>query len=122
MKLRVLCLHSFRTSGTGLQRQITAFSNFGQTMNEFVELSYLDGAVKCDAEAEAKMPAMLKQFFEPPYYEWWNARTDSSDGRVYYDHFDESLEKVLTHVASNVLAASLEIAPCLALWMAKLRN
>uniref|UniRef100_A0A7S2FGR5 Serine hydrolase domain-containing protein n=1 Tax=Haptolina brevifila TaxID=156173 RepID=A0A7S2FGR5_9EUKA len=48
----------------------------------------------------AKMPAMLKQIFPGPYYEWWNSRTDT-DGAVYYDHLDASLELVCQHVAAH---------------------
>ena len=100
MKLRLLCLHSFRTSGESLRKQVAMFSNIGASIDEFADLTYLDAPRKCTAEDEAKIPAMLKTIFAPPYYEWWNSRTES-DGTVHYDHCEQAVEHVLTHMAAH---------------------
>jgi pimeloyl-ACP methyl ester carboxylesterase len=99
--LRILCLHSFRMSGEILRRQMTQFSNFGRALADLAEFSYIDAPVALtDAEAEAKVPARLRMVLPPPYYEWWNARTDEAGG-VHYDHLDATLDRLREHLDAH---------------------
>ena len=42
-RLRILCLHSFRTSGAIFQRQLGEFANFEAVLSEVADLFFLDG-------------------------------------------------------------------------------
>lgn len=101
MKLRLLCLHSFRLSGDSLRKQMAVFSNFASSIDDICELHYMDGSLRCDAEAEGKLPPMLKKAFGPPYYEWWNARQHHGSDALVYDGMQATLDKVAAHVAAE---------------------
>lgn len=61
-KLKVLCLHGFRTSGSILQHQ---FSKFGPSVLDLLDMVYLDGPRPCGG------PSMVDGYYQPPYYEWY---------------------------------------------------
>ena len=99
-RLRILCFHAFRLSGSAMQLQMTKFSNFAAAIADLADLDYTDGGRKlADDEAASAMPAKLRELFPPPYFEWWNAR-DTADG-VVYDHLDQSLAKIEQHIAAH---------------------
>lgn len=61
-KPRILCLHGFRTSGEILKKQI---GRWPETILQKLDLDFLD----------APFPALgksgVEDFFDPPYYEWY---------------------------------------------------
>ena len=61
MKLRVLCLHSFRLSGENMRLQMSAFSNFASTIEDLVDLDFCDGGHQLPDEANADVPEKLRQ-------------------------------------------------------------
>ena len=91
--LKLLCLHSFRTSGDIMSAQMAKYSNFAAAMTGLVTLHFLDGPRVCDAAAVAKVPAKIQEKLPPPYFEWWNAREDEAagTGTVIYDDLDRTL-------------------------------
>ncbi|KAI5082056.1 hypothetical protein GOP47_0001799 [Adiantum capillus-veneris] len=69
-RLKVLCLHGFRTSGLILQRQ---FSKLGPSVLELLDMIYLDGPRPCGG------PSMVEGYFPPPYYEWYLPNRDYTE-------------------------------------------
>lgn len=99
--LRILCLHGFRMSAQNMQRQMSGTeSNFGSTLADLADFSYIDGAIKCGSDKDDWMPERLRTLFPPPYYEHWNARKDS-DGSMIYDHCDTTLANLKTRIAEH---------------------
>mmetsp|Transcript_21755 Transcript_21755/g.30261 ORF Transcript_21755/g.30261 Transcript_21755/m.30261 type:complete len:260 (+) Transcript_21755:173-952(+) len=88
-KLRVLCLHSFRTSGEILKTQLS-MAGFQKNLDHLMELEFVNAPHKCTEEEEQRIPALLRKIFEGPYYEWWNAL----EGGAVYAGWEESVELV----------------------------
>ena len=66
--LKVLCLHSFRTSGAILQRQLQDFSNFASKLSDIAEFSFLDAPHRCDEAAEQNVDTI--QFAQCKHLCW----------------------------------------------------
>ena len=64
--LRILCLHSFRTSASIMQRQMEDFSNFAASLSDLAQFSYLNAPHRCNEDAESKMPERLRRLLQPP--------------------------------------------------------
>ena len=86
-KLRVLCLHSFRTSANILRDQLD-IAQWGSSLGDLCEFTFMDAPHLATGE----IPADVASFFEPPYREWWNA--NEVDGRIEYVGLDESLAAI----------------------------
>jgi hypothetical protein len=71
-RLRVLCLHGFRTSGAFLAQQLHG-SGFVAAFDDLLELEYVDAPYRCGPDEEERLPPMMKRFIQGPYHEWWNA-------------------------------------------------
>eukprot|EP00443_Scrippsiella_acuminata_P072123 CAMPEP_0115449414 /NCGR_PEP_ID=MMETSP0271-20121206/41000_1 /TAXON_ID=71861 /ORGANISM="Scrippsiella trochoidea, Strain CCMP3099" /LENGTH=224 /DNA_ID=CAMNT_0002875577 /DNA_START=33 /DNA_END=704 /DNA_ORIENTATION=- len=87
---RLLCLHSFRTSGPILKDQMFQFSNFGEKLEHAgYDLEFLNAPYQCNEEDEKKVYAVVKQAFtrHKKYYEWYNA----SDDKTEYRRLDETI-------------------------------
>ena len=98
--LRILCLHSFRTSASIMQRQMEDFSNFAASLSDLAQFSYLNAPHRCNEDAESKMPERLRRLLPPPYFEWWNSQQDP-DGVYQYAGVEETLLHVDSHLASH---------------------
>jgi surfactin synthase thioesterase subunit/diadenosine tetraphosphate (Ap4A) HIT family hydrolase len=99
MPYRVLCLHSFRTSGDILKTQMQSFGNFAHAFGSDVAFEYLNGSHQCTPADEAKIDPQLKAFLRGPYYEWFNA--NKTGDKMVYTHIEQSLERLRTHIATN---------------------
>ena len=94
-KLRVLCLHSFRTSGEILREQVR-LAGWEETLGDLVEFHVMDAPHPASGPVP---PDVLAFFPDVPYREWWNA-TERADpdgsGRktMTYVGLEESLERV----------------------------
>jgi len=94
---RLLCLHSFRTSGPIMKEQMFKFSNFGEKLEQAgFDLEFLSAPYQCTEEDEKKVYAVVKQAFSThkKHYEWYNASEDKTE----YRRLDETiayLEKIL---------------------------
>eukprot|EP00241_Pyramimonas_parkeae_P010187 CAMPEP_0114224454 /NCGR_PEP_ID=MMETSP0058-20121206/116_1 /TAXON_ID=36894 /ORGANISM="Pyramimonas parkeae, CCMP726" /LENGTH=235 /DNA_ID=CAMNT_0001334931 /DNA_START=200 /DNA_END=907 /DNA_ORIENTATION=+ len=95
-KLRVLCLHSFRTSGAIFQRQIK-MSGFGTAFEDILELEYVDAPYQCGPKEEERMPDILKRIFPAPYHEWWNAQ---QGGQVYL-RWEQTVSFLREYIRTN---------------------
>ncbi|KOM38654.1 hypothetical protein LR48_Vigan03g203600 [Vigna angularis] len=86
-KLKILCLHGFRTSGSFLKKQISKWdpSLFTQFHMEFLDGKYPAGG-KSDIEG----------IFPPPYYEWFQFEKDFT---VYFN-----LEECITYLCEYITA------------------
>mmetsp|Transcript_3751 Transcript_3751/g.10629 ORF Transcript_3751/g.10629 Transcript_3751/m.10629 type:complete len:228 (+) Transcript_3751:353-1036(+) len=75
-KPRILALHGFRTSAQVFKSQV-AIAALSRFFSDEAEVVYLD------APHPASGPAYdeVLQFFEPPFYEWWNA-VEAGSGKV----------------------------------------
>lgn len=87
-RLRILLLHSFRTSAAIFKEQIRR-SGLQRPLNEVADLIYLEAPHSASGDA----PEDVAANFSPPYFEWWNHSQDKS-GNSIYDGFKESEELV----------------------------
>ena len=62
---RILCLHGFRTSGLILRSLIT--SKWPDTVLRNLDLDFLDGPFPATGKSD------IERFYDPPYYEWYQA-------------------------------------------------
>ena len=69
--LRILCLHSFRTSAEIMSMQMSKYSNFAASMSGFASLHFLNGPRRCDEDVVGTVPLKIQEKLPPPYYEWW---------------------------------------------------
>ncbi|KAF8089352.1 hypothetical protein N665_0509s0020 [Sinapis alba] len=79
---RILCLHGFRTSGRILRALIT--SKWPDTVLRNLDLDFLDGPFPATGKSD------IERFFDPPYYEWYQA----SKGFREYKNYEECLDYV----------------------------
>jgi len=95
-RLRVLCLHSFRTSSDILRTQLE-MAGWERSLGDIV-------AFTCAPDghpASGEVPKDVATFFpDAEYYEWWNA-TANEDGVVEYRGVDASLERVRDAFAAD---------------------
>mmetsp|Transcript_15156 Transcript_15156/g.45697 ORF Transcript_15156/g.45697 Transcript_15156/m.45697 type:complete len:234 (-) Transcript_15156:56-757(-) len=83
-RLRILMLHSFRTSGAIFQEQVRR-SGLQNPLNEAAELIYMNAP----HAASGDIPQDVAAHFSPPFFEWWNFRKDE-DGELSYVGFEEA--------------------------------
>ena len=74
LKLRILCLHSFRTSAAILRDQLE-MAQWPSSLGDLCEFTFMDSP----HPASGDIPPDVASFFEPPYKEWWNATTTKRD-------------------------------------------
>eukprot|EP00198_Chlamydomonas_reinhardtii_P009450 XP_001698787.1 predicted protein [Chlamydomonas reinhardtii] len=92
-RLRVLCLHSFRTSGKIFEEQLQR-AQLTEALGDLVELTFVDAP----HGASGAIPRDVKPYFEGPYFEWFTA--EAVGDRV---EFDE--QKLEGAVMSSALVA-----------------
>lgn len=71
-KLRILCLHGFRTSGKILSEQV-ALAKWGPLHDDIAELEFIDGPWP------ARGKSNVENKFAGPYLEWYQFNEDSSE-------------------------------------------
>ncbi|CAH2043353.1 unnamed protein product [Thlaspi arvense] len=87
-KPRILCLHGFRTSGRILQALIRKWPD---TVLRNLDLDFLDGPFPTTGKSD------VERFFDPPYYEWYQA----SKGFTEYINFEECLDYIEDYMIKN---------------------
>lgn len=94
MKLRVLALHSFRTSGSIFSDQLEALGNWPNAIGDLCEFVYVDAP----HPASGEVPKDVASFFAGPYFEWWNATSFGVEGKegkvLQYEGLERSTEFV----------------------------
>ncbi|KAK1410676.1 hypothetical protein QVD17_37215 [Tagetes erecta] len=87
-KLRILCLHGFRTSGSILEKEI---EKWPQPLLQKLDMVFMDGPYLAQGKAA------LDGIFDPPFYEWFQSDEEYKE----FYNFEECLEKIeefmLTH-------------------------
>ncbi|PSC70237.1 low CO2-induced aldose reductase isoform B [Micractinium conductrix] len=78
-RLRVLALHSFRTSGAIFAEQQRR-AGLDAALADLIDVTYIDAP----NAASGPIPDDVAPHFEGPYYEWWNASRDG-EGRWSYE-------------------------------------
>ncbi|KAK9821899.1 hypothetical protein WJX74_010730 [Apatococcus lobatus] len=91
-KLRVLALHSFRTSDKIFQDQFL-ISGLDKTLSDLWEPVFM----RAPLPASGPPPSDVAAFFPGPYFEWWNMEKDA-EGRSCYLRWRESLEAVEEYI------------------------
>ena len=99
-KLKLLCLHSFRTSSGFLHKQLTQYSNLASTIHQHAELHYLDAPHHAPHDAVAALPERFRAVVGTPNLQWWNA-VDHEDGTCSYEGCDVTLAHVADHMRQH---------------------
>jgi len=77
-KLRVLCLHGFRTSGSILEKQV---GKWDRSVLERLDLCFLDAPFPAEGKSD------VEDHFPPPYYEWFQFNREFTE----YRNMDECM-------------------------------
>mmetsp|Transcript_4027 Transcript_4027/g.10029 ORF Transcript_4027/g.10029 Transcript_4027/m.10029 type:complete len:298 (-) Transcript_4027:173-1066(-) len=94
-KLRVLCLHSFRTSASIFKQQM-AKARLDASLADLVELVYVDAP----NPASGQIPRDVAPFFEGPYYEWTTVERVGDK----LEFAEEKMERSIATVAAALRA------------------
>ncbi|XP_073035695.1 uncharacterized protein [Primulina eburnea] len=78
-KLRLLCLHGFRTSGEIIRKQVTG--KWPESVLENLDLVCVDAPFPCQGKSD------VEGIFDPPYFEWFQFNKEFLE----YQNFDECL-------------------------------
>ncbi|XP_057833535.2 dihydrofolate reductase [Cryptomeria japonica] len=87
-KLRVLCIHGFRTSGSVLQKQI---SRWDSSITEKLDMCFLDGPLPATGKSE------VEGIFPPPYYEWFQYNEDFTK----FKNLDKAFPLIVDYMEQN---------------------
>ncbi|PWA36900.1 serine hydrolase FSH [Artemisia annua] len=87
-KLKILCLHGFRTSGAILRKLV---ERWPQPLLEKLDLVYMDAPYPAQGKSD------VDGFYDPPFYEWFQ----SDEGFKEFYNFEECLEKIQEFMLSN---------------------
>ncbi|KAL0314097.1 UNVERIFIED_CONTAM: Rhodanese-like domain-containing protein 6 [Sesamum angustifolium] len=81
-KLRLLCLHGFRTSADIIKKQLT--TKWHQSVLHRLDLVFVDAPFPCQGKSD------VEGIFDPPYYEWFQFNKEFTE----YQNFDECLDYI----------------------------
>lgn len=80
-KMRVLCLHGFRTSAEIMETQL---AKLDRSVLDLLDMVFLDGPYPAEGKSD------VEGFFAPPYYEWF--QFDRNEKDVNYRNLDECIQ------------------------------
>ncbi|KAL3702109.1 hypothetical protein R1sor_020131 [Riccia sorocarpa] len=89
-KLRVMCLHGFRTSARIMQKQIEV-AQWIPLLDDLVEFVYMEAPYAASGKSASG------EKFEPPFFEWYQANQDYTE--VY--GLEESIEQIAAFIKSR---------------------
>ncbi|KAJ1399529.1 Serine hydrolase FSH [Sesbania bispinosa] len=87
-RVRILCLHGFRTSGEILKRLVLRWP---ANVIEKLDLVFLDAQFLAQGKSD------VEGIFDPPYYEWFQANQDFTE----YKNFEECLAYIEDYIVRN---------------------
>ncbi|CAA2961525.1 Hypothetical predicted protein [Olea europaea subsp. europaea] len=87
-KLRILCLHGFRTSGEILKKLI---SRWPESVLEKLDLMFLDAPFPAQGKSD------VEGIYDPPFFEWFQADKDFKE----YYNFEECLDFLEDHMLKH---------------------
>jgi hypothetical protein len=79
VRVRVMCLHGFRTSGSILQKQV---GKWEKSVLERMDLRFPDAPFPAQGKSD------VEEHFPPPYYEWFQFNPQFTE----YQNMDECLQ------------------------------
>nr|NP_001409293.1 dihydrofolate reductase [Nymphaea colorata] len=88
MKMKILCLHGFRTSGAFLQKQI---ERWDPTIFQDFELDFPDGIFPAAGKSD------IENIFPPPYFEWFQYNKDFT----VYTNLDKCISFLCDYIERN---------------------
>ncbi|EPS65400.1 hypothetical protein M569_09376, partial [Genlisea aurea] len=88
-KLKLLCLHGFRTSALIMKTQIT--TKWPESILQKLDLVYADGPFPARGKSD------VEGIFDPPYYEWFQFNKEFSE----YQNMDACLEYIEEFMIKN---------------------
>ncbi|GFR45059.1 hypothetical protein Agub_g6432, partial [Astrephomene gubernaculifera] len=94
-RLRVLCIHSFRTSGSIFKQQLQR-AGLLEALEDLVEFTFVDAP----HPASGHIPRDVGPYFQGPYFEWFTA--EEVGDRVEFDEAKvEASERFLLDVLTR---------------------
>ncbi|KAL5739367.1 hypothetical protein ACOSQ2_028547 [Xanthoceras sorbifolium] len=87
-KMKILCLHGFRTSGSFLQKQI---SKWDSSILSHFHLDFPDGIFAAGGKSE------IEGIFPPPYFEWFQFNKDFTE----YTNLDECISYLCEYITNK---------------------
>ncbi|KAJ6408450.1 hypothetical protein OIU84_011712 [Salix udensis] len=87
-KMKILCLHGFRTSGSFLQKQI---SKWDPSIFSQFDLDFPDGKYPAGGKSE------IEGIFPPPYFEWFQFDNDFTA----YTHLEECISYLCEYITTR---------------------
>ncbi|BFG37677.1 hypothetical protein CerSpe_239510 [Prunus speciosa] len=87
-KMKILCLHGFRTSGSFLQKQISKWD--ASIFSQF-DLDFPDGIFPAGGKSD------IEGIFPPPYYEWFQFDKDFTE----YTNLEECITYLCDYITSK---------------------
>eukprot|EP00884_Botryococcus_braunii_P001937 jgi/Botrbrau1/11744/Bobra.0195s0070.2 len=93
-RLRVLALHSFRTSAKIFIEQMRR-AGLDAAIGDLVDIVYVDAPHL----ASGPIPNDVAPFFQGPYYEWWNAIQDPDTQKWRYFGWEQTLAFITDYIA-----------------------
>ncbi|KAL0360017.1 UNVERIFIED_CONTAM: Rhodanese-like domain-containing protein 6 [Sesamum radiatum] len=81
-KVRLLCLHGFRTSADIIKKQLTG--KWHPSVLHRLDLVFVDAPFPCQGKSD------VEGIFDPPYYEWFQFNKEFTE----YQNFDECLDYI----------------------------
>ncbi|XP_042417547.1 dihydrofolate reductase-like isoform X1 [Zingiber officinale] len=87
-KMKVLCLHGFRTSGGFLRKQI---SKWDPSIFQHFQLDYPDGIFLAGGKSD------IEGVFPPPYYEWFQYNKEFTE----YENLEECISYLCDYMMKN---------------------
>uniref|UniRef100_A0A7N0TIY6 Serine hydrolase domain-containing protein n=1 Tax=Kalanchoe fedtschenkoi TaxID=63787 RepID=A0A7N0TIY6_KALFE len=87
-RMKILCLHGFRTSGAFLKKQI---SKWDPSIFADFDLDFPDGAYPAGGKSD------IETIFPPPYFEWFQFEKDFT---VYFN-LEECISRLCDYITTN---------------------
>ncbi|NP_001409258.1 dihydrofolate reductase [Neltuma alba] len=87
-KMKILCLHGFRTSGSFLKKQI---SKWDPSLFDQFELVFPDGKFPAGGKSD------IEGIFPPPYFEWFQFNKDFTE----YTNLEECISYLCEYITTN---------------------
>ncbi|KAK4355925.1 hypothetical protein RND71_024896 [Anisodus tanguticus] len=87
-KMKILCLHGFRTSGNFLRKQL---SKWDPSIFAHFEMEFPDGIFPARGKSD------IEGIFPPPYFEWFQKNEDFTE----YENLEECISYLCEYITSK---------------------
>ncbi|XP_049373126.1 uncharacterized protein LOC125838114 [Solanum verrucosum] len=87
-KMKILCLHGFRTSGNFLKKQL---SKWDPSIFAHFEMEFPDGIFAAGGKSD------IEGIFPPPYFEWFQYNEDFTE----YENLEECISYLCEYITSK---------------------